>query len=613
MVVDAATTSVVTISAEDAKGRATTLVKARVRAVIITYASKIPFVGTYISTRYSVVSSDAFPTESTPLLGALRDPKAFVTQKAEGLIRRLLSPVLDRLPDVGALDNDERGDHGLLFQALVECYVLAKDGGGWFFTHVQEHSLVIAPTVSLGHLSTTDLAASTIGTAVASLTGYSVVQGFISALDKLLATAPNHRVAKLWCARTALITGIALLPITKLWTTHSTTLLLRLGQAPEVAAPASQFLQVAATGMPGYAIGEIAKRYLTSQGLSKVHTRILSATAPLNILLNYLLVDGPIPGLRLGFAGAPLCTTLSHSAIAGMLVIYIVKRAVTEEVEHLRGHNHSADEEAGFSTSGSNATGSSTSGTNPSMLSGNPAEASFFAGMGELALAGISGVSKSASQLWSKDIGGRELGANALATQAVLLTTATTLYQAPRAISSTSSDRVKKWITKGDVQRAKVAASVAFVGTLGGVFAISNILLASASSWGALFNNDPVILQSVSTLLPIIAVYQGVNGLGAWVDGSLGALGKTAVFPAINARLQSGIPLGLYLAFPRHWGLAGLWAGLIVSLAYSCLVSMTVLVTTSWKKAAGEKESGPTDEEEDVRPTAEAETLITLE
>lgn len=100
---------------------------------------------------------------------------------------------------------------------------------------MQEHSLVIAPTVSLGHLSTIDLAASTVGTAVASVTGYSIIQGFIrlvgdelfsivsgvgarflilfllsSSLDKVLANAPNRRVAKIACAQAAVVTGVVL-------------------------------------------------------------------------------------------------------------------------------------------------------------------------------------------------------------------------------------------------------------------------------------------------------------------------------------------------------------------------------------------------------------------
>ena len=35
---------------------------------------------------------------------------------------------------------------------------------------------------------------------------------------------------------------------------------------------------------------------------------------------------------------------------------------------------------------------------------------------------------------------------------------------------------MKKWITKGDVQRAKIAAAVAFVATLAGVIVIGFVL-----------------------------------------------------------------------------------------------------------------------------------------
>jgi MATE family multidrug resistance protein len=117
-----------------------------------------------------------------------------------------------------------------------------------------------------------------------------------------------------------------------------------------------------------------------------------------------LVVDGPIPALRLGFAGAPLCTALSHNAIAGMMVVYIVQRAVREE--YVPGHHHTVDEEA-ISVNVENSSGSLTSAINSPESSQYQSIMSFFDGMGELASAGISGVFKSASQLWSKDLGGR--------------------------------------------------------------------------------------------------------------------------------------------------------------------------------------------------------------
>ena len=157
------------------------------------------------------------------------------------------------------------------------------------------------------------------------------------------------------------------------------------------------------------------------EGLSHVHTRILSATAPMNLALNYLLgevfshgltglpklnglsrhvhitVNGPIPALRLGFAGAPLCTVLSHNALAIMLIIYIAQRALREEVQYLRGLNTVTDEPV---PENANSSGRPTSGDRP--------EVTFFTGLGTLIFEGVSGVLKSASQLWSKDFGGGE-------------------------------------------------------------------------------------------------------------------------------------------------------------------------------------------------------------
>ncbi|KAH7930437.1 hypothetical protein BV22DRAFT_1054993 [Leucogyrophana mollusca] len=581
-------------NANDLKSKAVDALEAEGRAVLLSYVAKVPVVGALI--RSSSTSKDASPldpsalvSETSPLLGealrASKDPKAFAEQRLQALATRLTAPIVNRLPDVEALDN-KTADQGLLVKILVEIFVLGKYASGLFFTYIQEHSLLIAPTISLGHLSTTDLAASTIGGAAASVTGYSIVQGFISALDGLLASSPDHRTSQMWCARAALITALVLIPITNLWLTHSERTLLYLGQSPEVASLASDFLGVSALGMPAYAMGEIAKRYLASQGLSAVHTSILTTTAPLNMLMNYLLVDGPIPALRLGFAGAPLSTALSHNFIAVLLVLYIAQRAVRSTFGH---HPPSPPQN---DNSNNNVAGSSVQTQEPSR------PPCFWHGMLELAVAGLSGVGRSASQLWSKDLGGLAasvLGPNALATQAVLLTTATTLHQAPRALSGASSDRMKKWLSKGEVQRARIAAAVALVGTIIGVIVISNILLISSASWGEMFNKDPLVLQSVAAVIPFIALFQAVHGLGAWIDGSLSALGKSAVYPALNA---SGdyfvgafrIPLGLYLAFVRHWGLAGLWTGLVVSLLYSCVVAGVALLTADWSAATSVSE-----------------------
>ena len=45
-----------------------------------------------------------------------------------------------------------------------------------------------------------------------------------------------------------------------------------------------------------------------------------------------------------------------------------------------------------------------------------------------------------------------------------------------------------------------------------------------------------------------------------------------------------GIPLGIYLAFPHHYGLHGLWLGLTFSLVYCAVIGTWVCLRTNWER-----------------------------
>lgn len=42
---------------------------------------------------------------------------------------------------------------------------------------MQEHSIILAPIISIGHLSTVSLAATTVSTMISNVTGYGVIGG----------------------------------------------------------------------------------------------------------------------------------------------------------------------------------------------------------------------------------------------------------------------------------------------------------------------------------------------------------------------------------------------------------------------------------------------------
>ena len=67
-----------------------------------------------------------------------------------------------------------------------------------------EYSFVLASVVAIGHVSTAALAASTLATMTAGVTGYSIIVGFASTLDTLLPsawTSSQPKLVGLWSQR----------------------------------------------------------------------------------------------------------------------------------------------------------------------------------------------------------------------------------------------------------------------------------------------------------------------------------------------------------------------------------------------------------------------------
>ena len=186
-----------------------------------------------------------------------------------------------------------------------------------FGTHLLEYSLVSASVISIGHLSTTALAASTLGSMTASVSGYSIIQGFASTLDTVLPsawTSDQPYLVGLWAQRMTIVLAAALIPIIAIWA-NAEAILLLLRQDPEVAYLAAVYLRWALLGLPAYVFNQVSRRYFQAQGLFAVPTRIILVVAPINVLLNYLLVWGPEP-IRLGFIGAPIASALSFNLMA---------------------------------------------------------------------------------------------------------------------------------------------------------------------------------------------------------------------------------------------------------------------------------------------------------
>lgn len=463
----------------------------------------------------------------------------------------LLAPLIPRIRENVdfPIDGHEPSTAQMYWEELR---ILLKYSLPVFGTHVFEHSMIMSSVVSIGHISTVALAAATIGFMTANVTGLSIIHGLVSTLDTMLPgawTSDQPHLVGLWTQRMTVVVAVTLIPMFAIWF-NAEPILLLLRQEPEVARLAGIYLKWASLGLPAYAFNCISRRYFQSQGLFAAPTRIIVAVAPINVLLNYLLVWGPEP-IRLGFIGAPIATSVSYNLVSIASVIYGV---------------FYVEKTAWY-----------------------PLSRRSFTSLGLLVQLGLGGVGQVASEWWSWELIGLAasfLGPTALATQSVLLSTCSSTFQAPFSLGIATSVRVGNLLGEGNARRAGVSANAAILlsAVIAGFF--SAVLLTFRKSWGYLFNNDIDVVTLVASILPIVALFQIPDFACAITSGILRARGKqfTGALLNLSAYYVIGIPFGLWLTFKQDMKLPGLWCGLTVALLYTSTLSIWICLRTDWKR-----------------------------
>jgi len=352
----------------------------------------------------------------------------------------------------------------------------------------------------------------------------------------------------LWCQRMTVVMAITMIPICTIWFNVEAILLL-LKQEPEVARLAGLYLRWVVLGLPAYAFNTISRRYFQSQGLFDVPTRIIFVIAPINALLNYILVWGPEP-IRLGFIGAPIATAISFNLMSLASIIYGILYVPR--------------------------------------TAWYPISRRCFTNLGVLVHLGLAGIGQTASEWWAWELLGLAaslLGPVALATQSILITSSSTSYQAPYSLAIASSVRIGNLLGEQNAVRAGVSAKVSLFLSLIVSGILSTIFFVFRKSWGYLFSDDLLVVNLVAAVLPIVALFQVFDSTTAVTGGILRARGKQVLSALLNlsAYYAIGLPLSMWLAFSVNLGLYGLWLGLTVSLIYCAFFGTIIVLKTNWE------------------------------
>lgn len=430
--------------------------------------------------------------------------------------------------------------------AMVTRYSLPVWG-----THLLELSLNVVSVFSIGHLGTIPLAAASLSSMTANVTAFSLLSGFISALDSLLPPAFTQQPKRVgvYTQSMAIIVALLCFPIAAMWL-NAERLLLALGQEPEVARLSGLYLRIMLPGVPAYAGFEVCRRYLQAQGLMSASTVVLCLVSPFNAVLNYLLVWGP-DSIRIGFVGAPLASAISNwlMFVLALGQCYICPRTAW----------------GGWSLSSA----LKSSNIVPCMSLG------FF---GFLAIS---------SEWWAWEISSlitSLLGTTPLAAQSVLLVCSSITYQQPFAISVAVAVRVGNLLGALKPRDAKISSNAGMVlSLLSGVFNSSLILIFRRPIASA-FSEDPEVIELLTDTLPLLALFQVADGIAGVSGGILRGTGRQHLGAYLNmvAYYVVALPMGAWLTFQGGFGLPGMWMGLTTALGLSSIGGLYLTYKTDW-------------------------------
>lgn len=418
-------------------------------------------------------------------------------------------------------------------------------------TFLLQYSLTVASIFSVGHLGKSELAAVSLGSMTAAITGFALIQGLATCLDTLCAQAygaGNHTLVGDYCQKSILMIITCFIPVGTFWVYSEPILrLLVSDEDPNVPIMAAQYLKTVLFGVPGYIAFECGKRFVQAQGIFHASTLVLIICAPLNALLNYILVWNPVIGI--GFRGAPAAVAFSQWFMATLLFCYVI---------FIDGRKCWG----GFSRS-------------------------VFTNWGVMFKLAIPGVIMIEAEFFAFEIltfAAAQLGTTALAAQSVIATISSLAYQIPFALSIASSTRIANFIGAGLSSPAKVTKHASlFCGAIIGVF--NAIFLYSVRyKAGSIFSNDEDVIQLVGDSIYALTLAVFVDAPGSVLGGILRGMGRQSIGGYLNliAYYVLATPLGIFLTFKCGMGLGGLWLGITLGLTVVDIAEFWYVERADW-------------------------------
>lgn len=437
----------------------------------------------------------------------------------------------------------------------TEAKVLLKYSIPLIITFLLQYSLTVASVFSVGKLGSHELAAVSLSSMTANISGYAIIQGVSTCLDTLCAQSfgrKEYNKVGLHFMRCNYLLLMLFVPMFILWFFLSDMILLSIvgEDQARLCHLAGKYLKILSLGLPGFILFENGKHFLQSQGVFHASTYVLAVCAPINIILNYVLVWDSTIGM--GFIGAPLSVVISNYLMFILLYLYIF---------FVKGYQcwpkHSLFNKVYFQK---------------------------WRKMIDLSIPGVLMVEAEWLAFEIITFTASQFGTQTLAAQSIVSTSCVLLYQIPFAMSIAASTRIAWFIGAASKKAAIIATRTTMIAALVTGTLTGSILFTFRTSLPKLYSEDPVVIKLAAKVLIVGALYQVNDCLNCLASGVLRGQGRQKIGGYLNlfAYYVIALPVAFFCSFKLEMELLGLWIGMMVALFILSITELYFVIFSDW-------------------------------
>lgn len=415
-------------------------------------------------------------------------------------------------------------------------------------TFFLEQMFSLVCVVFVGHLGKEELAAVSMASMTSTII-LAIFEGIATSLDTLCPQAfgaGRYAHVGIHTQRCVLFSLALFIPAALFWY-FSGFFLCFIIKDMKVVNLTQKFLRILIFAGPPYIFFENGKRFLQAQGIFDAGTYILFITAPINILLNWLLVHSETFGV--GFSGAPIASVINFWLMFILMVLYVM---------HIDG---------------------------AACWDGISREAfTHWYDLSKLAIPGIIMLLAESLAYEVLTLFASRLGTSALACQSALSSIVSLLYMIPFALAVASSTRTANFVGAENILGAKISIEVGFFGAIFVGFLNFFVIFFGSDNLALLFTNDNEVITMFVKLSPLVSVFVIFDALSCVANGTLRALALQMIGGILSlvGYYAIAVPLAVYLCFNKDFKLTGLWLGNGFGLFSIAITEFIIICYTNW-------------------------------